>query len=105
MSFIIRVTPRAELDIDRAVHWLSHRSVAAGARWHNGLLVAVDTLRIDPGRSPLADEAANLGCELRELLYGSRRSCYRVLFTVEGDTVIIHRVRHAAQDRLGADDI
>ena len=54
---------------------------------------------------PLADEAADLGIELRQTLFGKRRHVYRILYTFDGDTVHIHRVRHAAQDRLSADDL
>jgi hypothetical protein len=53
----------------------------------------------------LADEAADLGLDLRELLYGRRRDVYRVLFTIDGQTVNVLRVRHAAQDRLTPRDI
>jgi hypothetical protein len=55
--------------------------------------------------APLADEAADLGLELRQLLFGRRRGVYRILFTIDGQTVTIHRVRHAAQDRLSPDDV
>jgi plasmid stabilization system protein ParE len=42
---------------------------------------------------------------LRELLYGRRRNVYRILFTIDGQTVNILRVRHAAQDRLTPEDV
>lgn len=38
------------------------------------------------------------------MLYGRRRQVYRILFTIEGNTVLIHHVRHTAQDRLTEDD-
>ncbi len=40
-----------------------------------------------------------------ELLYGRRRSAYRILFTIDGQTVNVLRVRHAAQDRLKPGDV
>jgi plasmid stabilization system protein ParE len=61
------------------------------------------SLGTNPERCPLADEAGDLGMDLRELLHGRRRDIHPILFTVEGQTVIIHRVRHAAQDRLTTD--
>ena len=36
------------------------------------------------GSLPAADEAADLGMDLRELLYGRRRGVYRILFTIDG---------------------
>ena len=63
------------------------------------------TLEQSPDRCPLADEAGDFGLDLRELLYGRRRGVYRILFTIDGQTVTIHRIRHAAQDRLSPDDV
>jgi plasmid stabilization system protein ParE len=88
-------------DIRAAVAWLRSRSSpSAAARWHAGILAAVRSLASQPGRSPQADEAADLGIDLRELLYGRRRGVYRILFTIDGPVVHVHRIRHAAQDRL-----
>jgi hypothetical protein len=65
----------------------------------------VENLETDPNRYPSADEAADLGVDLRQLLYGRRRNVSRVLFTIEGQTVNILRVRHAAQDLPDSDNI
>jgi plasmid stabilization system protein ParE len=101
----ITIFPRATADIGGAVTWRSQRSSLDGARLHAGLLAAIRTLANRPDRCPLADEAADLGLELRELLYGRRQTMYRVLFTITGQTVNVLRVRHAAQDRLKPGDV
>src|SRR6266542_1065121 len=100
MPYEVSFTRRSLADIDAAVAWRTRRSAAAAARWRAGLLARVATLEQSPDRCPLADEASYLGLDLRELLYGRQRNVHRILFTIEGQTVIIHRVRHAAQDRL-----
>ena len=105
MSHTIDIFPRAMADIRAAVAWRGRHSVASAARLHAGLLTAIRSLGNSPERCPLADEAADLGLELRELLYGRRRSVYRILFTIEGQTVNVLRIRHAAQDRLSGSDI
>jgi len=46
-----------------------------------------------------------LGFDLRMLLYGRGRHVYRILFTIDGDTVNVLRVRHAAQDWLTEDEL
>ena len=104
MSYQVRFTRRALADVDASLAWLSSRSAPA-ARWRAGLIGRVAALEQSPDRYPLADEAAELGIDLRELIYGRRRGVYRILFTIDGSTVHIHRVRHAAQDRLKPDDI
>jgi plasmid stabilization system protein ParE len=105
VPYELRTARRAEADIDAAVAWISRRSPIAAAHWHDGLQTIVRSLETNPERCPLADEALDLGIELRELPYGRRRSVYRILFTIAGQTVNVLRIRHAAQDRLSADDI
>ena len=34
------------------------------------------------------------------MLYGRRRGVYRLLFSVEGDTITLHYVRHSAQGKI-----
>lgn len=105
MPHALQIFPRAMADIRAAVAWRSQRSPSAAARWHAGLLAAIRSLANNPERCPLADEAADLGWDLRELLYGRRQNLYRILFICDGQTVNILRVRHAAQDRLAPDDV
>ncbi len=105
MPHAITIFPRAIADIGGAVAWRSQRSSLDGARLHAGLLAAIRSLANRPDRCPLADEAADLGLELRELLYGRRRSVYRILFTITGQSVNVLRVRHTAQDRLTPGDV
>ena len=106
MEFTIVVTRRAEADIDSAVRWMArHRSATIAARWHLGIRQAIRSLRNEPARCPVADEAVGVGIELRELIHQRRRTVYRVLFTVGETEVTILRVRNAAQDRLTDADI
>lgn len=105
MAFQVIYRPRAEADITAAVTWLARHNAAAAARWRTGLFRIIENLETNPTRYPIAEESVDLGLELREMLYGRRRGIYRILFTIEGETVNVLRVRHAAQDRLATDDI
>ena len=104
MSFRVVFRPQARADVAAAVAWLARTSPTTAARWRSGLFQIVEKLETNPALCPAADEAADLGLELRELLYGRRRSIYRILFTIDGQTVNILRVRHASQDRLKPGD-
>jgi len=88
-----------------AVTWLARTSPGAAARWRIGLLRIVEKLESDPNRYSGAEEGVDLDVDLRELLYGRRRNIWRVLFTIEGQTVNVLRVRHAAQDRITSKDL
>jgi plasmid stabilization system protein ParE len=105
MAFQVVFRPQARSDIAAAVKWLAHRNPAAAARWRVGLFQVVQNLETNPALYPAADEAPELGLDLRELLYGRRQSIYRILFTIERQTVNVLRVRHAAQDRLTSGDV
>ena len=94
------------MDIDDAVGRIKRLvSFASSARWYAGILRKIRSLANHPEMWPLADEAEDLGMELREVLFGRRRQVYRILFTIEGQTVHIHRVRHGSQDRLSEYDV
>ena len=106
MRFTVIIQPRAAFDIRRAVAWLTkHVSPISAARWQNRITKAVHTLGSNPQRCPEADEAADLGFELRVLLSGRRPHVYRILFTIDASTVNVLRILHAARDRLDSDDI
>lgn len=65
----------------------------------------IAALEADPHRYPQAEDAGEVSVDLREMLCGPGRQIHRVIFTVDGDTVNVHRVRHAAQDRLQPGDV
>jgi plasmid stabilization system protein ParE len=76
-------------------------------RWYDGLLQADQSLAQFPRRCPLAAEnEAFPEAGVRQLLYGTGRGIFRLLFYVrereEGElpTVRILHVRHASQRRL-----
>ena len=100
MAFQVNFRPQALADIEGAVTWLARTNPEAAARWRTGLFRIVENLETNPNRYAEAEESVDLGSGLRELLYGRRRNIYRILFTIEEQTVNILRVRHAAQDRL-----
>ena len=77
---------------------MAARSPNAAARWYLGLEKAIAKLSTEPERYPIAeDESEQLGVQLRQMLYGRRRGVYRILFSIEGDTVTLHYVRHSAR--------
>jgi plasmid stabilization system protein ParE len=68
-------------------------------------LEAVKSLAEQPERCGFAPEVEELGIELRQLLFGKRRSIYRVLFTVTAQSVNVLHIRHAARQPLRPGDL
>ncbi|MFO0796033.1 MAG: type II toxin-antitoxin system RelE/ParE family toxin [Gemmataceae bacterium] len=105
MTHTVIVSPRAFGQLLQNAGWMaSNVSKRSADRWLSRAKTAIASLANHPERCPEADEAAELGLPLRELLHGRRPHVFRILFTIDGGVVNVHHVRHAAQDRLIADD-
>jgi plasmid stabilization system protein ParE len=98
MTYKLVVTTRAKRDRDAAFEWyrvnLSHEFAA---RWYDGIAQAIESLRDNPSRCHKAHESGRFAFELYELLHGSRRNKHRILFRLEGDSVVILHLRHSSQ--------
>ena len=104
MTYRIIIEPTAEREIRSAVRWKTeHASRTVAARWYDGLIAKIDTLRHRPTRCPLAPEDDKFPEEIRELFYGrggKRAHKYRIIFTIRDDAVHVLYVRHTARDEL-----
>jgi plasmid stabilization system protein ParE len=104
MTYRIIIEPTAEKEIRSAVRWKAENaSRAMAARWYNGLIRKIDTLRRHPTRCPIATEDEKFPEEIRELIYGKggkRVHRHRIIFTIREDAVHILYVRHTARDEL-----
>ena len=55
---------------------------------------AIASLATFPKRCPIAPESARFPFEVRQLLYGRKPHVYRILFTIENNTVNVLHIRH-----------
>jgi plasmid stabilization system protein ParE len=104
MTYQVVLTDRAARDLDEAYRWCAERATEAAARWYNGFLDALDSLGSNPERCPVAAETRKLAVEIRQLLYGRRRS-YRALFLVREQTVVVLHIRHTARREADPKDL
>jgi plasmid stabilization system protein ParE len=104
MTYRLIIEPTAEREIRSAVRWKTENaSPTVAARWYNGLIQKIETLRRHPNRCPLAAENDKFDEEIREVLYGrggKRIHRHRIIFTIREDTVHVLYVRHTARDEL-----
>ena len=107
MAFTVVFQRRADADVRNEIAWQEATlGLRAADRWRTGFLsFVIGALEADPHRYQRADEAGELGVDLRELLHGRRRQVFRVLFTIDGETVNVLRVRHSTRDRLQPGDL
>jgi plasmid stabilization system protein ParE len=105
--FKLVITDLAEGDIQQAYDWWrDRRSSEQAARWYERIQPAIGTLRKMADRCPHSPETDLHPLGLRELYFGlGRRPSHRIVFTIDGTTVTVLRVRHSAQRPLTADDL
>lgn len=64
-------------------------------QWYRRLLVTAKSLERLPDRCPVSRESARVFFEVRELLFGRKPYVFRILFTIDGETVRILRIVRA----------
>lgn len=99
MAFRVKPTANAKQNARDILAWLREQQAGdAGLLWFQGLQKAIASLREFPARCPLAPESKDSPFEVRQLLYGSKQHRYRILFTIEGETVTVLHIRHGRRD-------
>lgn len=108
MSFRVRVLRRARQDADAIVDWIGNvRQSPQGAQsWLQAYERAAAKLRDAPHRHGFAPENEHVPIELRQFLFKTRRGRrYRGIFTIDGNEVLILRIRGPGQPLLQPDEI
>jgi plasmid stabilization system protein ParE len=101
MIFRVETSAAAECDAEAILEWLMSQGAGhAGIEWFLELERAVESLALFPERCALAPERSRFPFEVRQLLYGRKPHIYRILFTVEGDSVMILHIRHGRRQSL-----
>ncbi|NER45166.1 MAG: type II toxin-antitoxin system RelE/ParE family toxin [Symploca sp. SIO1A3] len=103
-----KISSTAESEADGAFRQLSQfTSPIRAIPWYSKLLQAIESLSQMPKRCPLARENKYFTKEIRQLLYGTGRNSYRILFTIveeqEVSIIQILHIRHSSQQTLGED--
>jgi plasmid stabilization system protein ParE len=101
MKYRLRFAASARRELRDAFHWIAQRSPGRAQTWQTGAIAAAQSLAELPRRCPIAPESEAFGIEVRQLMYGD----YRILFTIDGDTVRILRFRHGARGPLEPDEL
>jgi plasmid stabilization system protein ParE len=101
MTYRVETAAATEQDADAILEWLlSEHAGDTGKRWLLALQDAIASLAEFPERCPLAPENTVFPFEVRHLLYGRKPHVYRILFTIEGQTVYVLHIRHGRRQPL-----
>ena len=105
MLYRVIVQRLARADLKEAYDWAAKRAPQTAARWLDRFEQALQTLEKQPHSRPLARESKGAGVEVREFLFGKRPYVFRSLFTIDGDSVRILRIRRAQRRPLSKSDL
>jgi plasmid stabilization system protein ParE len=101
MAFRVETTAVAEREAEAILdRLLSRHAGETGVMWFLALQDAIASLAEFPKRCPLAPESKIFPFEVRHLLYGDPPHVYRILFTIEDNTVFVLHVRHGRRQPL-----
>lgn len=106
MRHEVVLTQQAEQELHAAADWLVEHAEqpAIAEKWFNGFVALLMSLEKMPARCGLAPEDRHFPCELRQILYGRKRT-YRALFTIRENRVVVLAIRHSAQAEILPEEI
>ncbi len=105
-SASIVVMPRAAMDTDHIFEWLRSRSPRGALAWLDALDANFERLKTDYDSMGKAPESELLGELLYQSLFKTRRGrTYRLIYLVDGNRVVILRVRGPGQPPLESDEL
>ena len=100
MKYRIRLQPAAVDDLEQAYLNAAKHAPRTAARWYNRFHEALQSLETNPDRCPKALEDHKSNRELYQYHFGKRPNVFRAIFTIEGNTVWILRIRRAVRRPL-----
>jgi len=108
VTFQVILLPRAELQLyEAALWWSGHRSPDQAFRWLDGFERAIQSLAKNPTRFGYAPENDAFSFSLHQLNYGlGDHPTHRAVFEIrENAKVLVHAIRHLAQDEISPDKL
>jgi len=106
MTYNLILLPRAQLDVDGTMRYLTERSPQGAIAWWNEWENLLADLRQRPFSFGLAPESSQHEFDIYQALFKTRRGrIYRALFAITGGTVNIMHVRGPGQDLVPPDEI
>jgi toxin ParE1/3/4 len=103
MAYLVKITSRAQVDLDAIYAAINAEYSATAFRWFNRLERALLTLEEAPARCPVTPEDGHF----RLLLFGNKPHIYRVIYRVleRHEEVEVLHIRHGARQAFKAGDL
>ena len=103
MAYRVEIARRATRDLEELYLAIDADNSPQACAWFNRLEALISSLEEQPARGARVDEKA----PLRQLLHGSRRNAYRVIYAVneESCAVTVLHIRHGRRGPIEPDDM
>ncbi len=106
MKFAVLELRKAKLDKRHIFAWLLKHSPQGAAAWLNAYDRMIERLCTAADTCPVAQENKDLGLEVRQVLFKTRRGrIYRAVFHIDGADVYILRVRGPGQAPIASEEL
>ena len=105
MTYRVKLQRLAASDLQAYFEYVAQFSRPDAIRWLDRFHAAMQTLDQRPDRCSWARENGLIDVELRELLFGKRPSVFRVIFTIDAETVRILRIQRGQRSPLSRDEL
>lgn len=105
MTYRVKLQRLAASDLQAYFEYVARFSRPDAIRWLDRFHAAMQTLDERPDRCSWARENGTVHVELREFLFGKRPAVFRVIFTIDADTVRVLRIRRGQRRTLSPDEL
>lgn len=105
MKYSVVQSQQAAADLAAAAFWIAEDSPTRALRWLEGISGHILKLADFPWRCSVIPESREFSVKIRQTIFGRSRGSYRILFTIDGETVHVLRVRHAMRATLTLEEI
>ena len=105
MTYSVVLQRLAASDLQAYFDYAAQHSRPDAEQWVKRFRAAIQTLHERPDRCSLASENEKVDVELREFLFGNRPYVFRVIFTLDGLTVRVLRIRRSNRRLLSSDEL
>jgi plasmid stabilization system protein ParE len=104
-TYAVVVTATAKHNLREGYAWAARYAPDTAAQWLDRFYEALQSLSRNPQRCSIAPESEVVNREIRQFLFGRRRSTWRALFVIEQDQVRILHVRRGTRDTASSQEL
>ena len=106
MTYLVELLEAAKMDYRRIYSYIAQRSPQGAERWDEAFEAALQRLSRNPLEGGVAPESKRLTEEVRQILFRTKHGLvYRAIYKIDGDRVVVLRLRGPGQRPINRRDL